>query len=466
MYLLTLFLKNVTLRRETMSPEAPSNKIGKSVGEKLRAARIAQHYTQSQLAAPDFSVSYISAIERGQIHPSLRALEILAGRLGLTSTQLLPNRSQPDDQPSIPTDTSKQNEEEVAHHLLEAHIYIMQEEPADALILLNTLDPTQLNRQHQLEQRYLQGWAYYKLNRLQEAEYLLEEAEPIAQELNIVYLQLRIINLLANMHAAMHNYPQAIQTHQRCLMLLEGQEGLDPFFTVQVYTYIGRYYLRLDNIEQSLEAFHKALALVDTLTTTESIQNMYFKLSQHYATIQETKLSRIYAYKSIHLQHLDTLKLLRSEIYHYLGHAILQVYSEQARAFIDESLQNPRLQQDPLTLASIITRDAEWHFAQGQLQQAETYAQQAQQLAAPFGDTLIEAEALIVLGRIEYAQQQPDAGGPHFVAGLDMLERLEMHEELADESVQYAQLLEEIGCEHEAFTHFRRAFQSQQKLGR
>src|SRR5215813_4915665 len=98
MYLLTLIMKNFTWRKKTMSPEPPSNKIGKSVGEKLRAARIAQHYTQSQLAAPDFSVSYISAIERGQIHPSLRALEILAARLGLSSTQLLPARTQQEEQ--------------------------------------------------------------------------------------------------------------------------------------------------------------------------------------------------------------------------------------------------------------------------------------------------------------------------------------------------------------------------------
>jgi hypothetical protein len=47
-----------------------------------------------------------------------------------------------------------------------------------------------------------------------------------------------------------------------------------------------------------------------------------------------------------------------------------------------------------------------------------------------------------------------------------MLERLEAHEELADESFQYAQLLEEIGWEREAFTHLRRAFQSRQKMGR
>ena len=449
-----------------MSPESPSNKIGKSVGEKLRAARVAQHYTQSQLAAPDFSVSYISAIERGQIHPSLRALEILAGRLGLTSTQLLPNRSQSDDHLSISTGLSEHNEEEVALHLLEAHIYIMQEEPTDALVLLNMLNPKQLNQRHQLELRYLQGWVYYKLNQLQDAEYLLEEAEPIAKELNIVYLQVRIINLLANIYAAMRNYNQAIQTHQRCLTLLEGQEELDCFFTAQIYTHIGQHYLRSDNAEQALEAFRKALALTDSLSTTESMQAIYIRLCQHYATIEEKNLANLYAHKSNQLQNQEALKLLRSEIYHYLGHAILHVSSEQARIFIDEALQNSRLQQDPLALASIITRDAEWHFEQGKLKEAEAYAQQAQQLAAPFTDTLIEAEALIILGRIEYTQQQPDEGSQHLIAGLDMLERLGKHEELADKSFQYAQMLEETGREHEAFTHFRRAFQSRQKLGR
>jgi tetratricopeptide (TPR) repeat protein len=450
-----------------MSPEPPpSSKIGKSVGEKLRAARVAQHYTQSQLAAPDFSVSYISAIERGQIHPSLRALEILAGRLGLTSTQLLPNRSQFDDHLSISAGFSEHNADEVTLHLLEAHICIMQERPDNALILLNMPNPKHLNRRHQLKLRYLQGWAHYKLDHLQEAEYILNEAELIAKELNIVYLQVRIINLLANIYAGMRNYGQAIQTHQRCLMLLEDEDQteLDPFFTSQIYTHIGQHHLHLDNIEQSLEAFHKALALANTLSTTESIQTVYFRIYQHY--IEEADFADLYVYKGTQLRNQDTLKLLRSEIYHYLGHAILRVHSEEARAFIDESLENSRLQEDPLALASIITRDAEWYFEQGELKEAEMHAQQAQQLAAPLGDTLIEAEALIILGQIEYDQQQPDKGRQHFVAGLDMLERLEKHEELADESVHYAQLLEKIGREHEAFTHFRRAFQSRQKLGK
>src|SRR5438105_6416196 len=133
-----------------MSPEQPSNKIGKSVGEKLRAARIAQHYTQSQLAAPDFSVSYISAIERGQIHPSLRALEILAGRLGLSSTQLLPARSQQEEQLSSSSSITERDDNEIELLLLEAQIQIRQGIAEQAIAQLEKLSPKKLKRLQQL----------------------------------------------------------------------------------------------------------------------------------------------------------------------------------------------------------------------------------------------------------------------------------------------------------------------------
>src|SRR5438045_9776600 len=79
-----------------MSTDDSHSQMGQSVGARIRAARQAKKYTQSQLALPEFSVSYISAIERGQIHPSLRALEILAQRLGLPSSELMPSHSQND----------------------------------------------------------------------------------------------------------------------------------------------------------------------------------------------------------------------------------------------------------------------------------------------------------------------------------------------------------------------------------
>src|SRR2546427_10307703 len=72
-----------------MISDSNLRRIGQIVGAKLREARLARKFTQSKLARPDFSVSYVSAIERGQIHPSLRALEIFAQRLGISSSDLL-----------------------------------------------------------------------------------------------------------------------------------------------------------------------------------------------------------------------------------------------------------------------------------------------------------------------------------------------------------------------------------------
>ncbi|GCE19374.1 helix-turn-helix domain-containing protein [Dictyobacter kobayashii] len=449
-----------------MSPEQPSTKIGKTVGEKLRAARITQHYTQSQLAAPDFSVSYISAIERGQIHPSLRALEILAARLGMSSTQLLPNKSQQEERASAAAALSEREEDEIELDLLDAQILIIQGEATSAITLLEHISTRRLKRQHQLQQRYLLGWAYYKVGQYQESEYILSEAIQIAKELDAQYLHLRILHQLALTYAAMRNFAQALLAHQRCLNQLEESGIQDPFFTAQIYIQMGQYHTRLENFEQALEAFHKALSITEELTTPQSIQATYANLSQYYAVAKDNELAMLYAYKSIQLHNLDIIKRLRSELYHYLGHAVMQTDSQQARSYLDEALQSPTVLKDHLTQASLLARNAEWYFAQQNLKEAERIALQANQLAQTFGDTIITADTLIVLGRIEYAKTDYDQGGKHFVEGLDMLERLGSHEELADESVRYAQLLEEIGKEREAFTHIRRAFQSRQKLGK
>src|SRR6266581_3992272 len=156
-----------------MASEYSANKIGKTVGERLRAARIAKSYTQSQLAAPDFSVSYISAIERGQIHPSLRALEILATRLGLSSTQLLPNRGQAEDRLSDTSDLSARDDNEADLSLIQAHIDIQRDEPQDAIAALEKLSAKRLTRPQQLQRGYFLGWAHFKAAHYQECEYTL-----------------------------------------------------------------------------------------------------------------------------------------------------------------------------------------------------------------------------------------------------------------------------------------------------
>src|SRR5262252_6892138 len=63
--------------------------VAARVGTNIREVRTKLGLTQAQLASPEFSISYISAIERGKIRPSLKALSILAKRLDVPLTFLL-----------------------------------------------------------------------------------------------------------------------------------------------------------------------------------------------------------------------------------------------------------------------------------------------------------------------------------------------------------------------------------------
>jgi transcriptional regulator with XRE-family HTH domain len=65
------------------------------LGARLRAARKARGLTQEALAGPEFTKSYVSAVEREKARPSLRALELLARRLDVPLRDLLPAPPEP-----------------------------------------------------------------------------------------------------------------------------------------------------------------------------------------------------------------------------------------------------------------------------------------------------------------------------------------------------------------------------------
>ena len=59
------------------------------LGERLRAARVAKGWTQTQLAGEHISVGYVSRIESGQRRPNSAVLVDMAGRLGVPVEHLL-----------------------------------------------------------------------------------------------------------------------------------------------------------------------------------------------------------------------------------------------------------------------------------------------------------------------------------------------------------------------------------------
>ncbi len=318
-----------------MATDNSHRQMGQSVGAKLRAARQAKKYTQSQLASPDFSVSYISAIERGQIHPSLRALEILARRLELSSTQLLLDHSPGENGTGKGHAITPLFDDEIGAELalIEAQISILCGTASEAITQLKKLPSRTLHAQHRIRHRYLLGWAYFLTAEMQNCEDALLEVEKLAVEHNDYYSRLHAANLLGIAYATMSNHQQALQAHHHCLELLKDVQPADPFFLCQLYNHLGQHYTNLNDFNAALTMFNQAITLAESFSSQEQLQATYWTIAQHYSQAQELHLASLYTHKCLHLYQQPVKTPVKSDIYYFLGRALMQGDQETARTF-------------------------------------------------------------------------------------------------------------------------------------
>lgn len=443
-------------------PLHASHHPGQTVGAKLRAARLAKRYTQNQLAHPDFSISYISAIERGQIQPSLRALEILAQRLGMDMAHLLPQHEQLEggQLAGARRDSLASMERELL--LVEAQIAVHQGDSARAIDLLHPL-LTQKGKQS-LAIYYVLGWAYLEGGYVQESEYTLAEAAKMAQE-TADPLYPRILHLQGAMYTAMHSVEQAIRSQLASLAALEQwpDQVNDVFFLAQVYMSLGQGYSYLEQFVEALEMFQRSLTLLQARLSSAQLSTLYHNLSEYYTAKEQPLWATLYTYKWQQADLRTRLATLKSEIQYNLGHALLKSGSDEAYGSLLALAQESSLRQDPLGRASAMAHLAAWFIARGEISKAEPYVHESHFLASPFGETIIGAEVLVLQGEIAYARHDYEQGDHYFTSGLAIFERLQASEDLVEHLTNYARLLEERGDIQKAIIYWKQAYKSRQK---
>ena len=445
-----------------MASDMSHKQEGQFVGAKIRMMRLARKMTQSQLAKPDFSISYISAIERGQIQPSLRALAILASRLGLPSTQPLTSGATEDTANDFLLRGSRHLDEVVELELLEAQVAIQQDAIQEAIELLQQLATKNLRQQQQARLHYLLGRAYQQIRQYGESKGHLLKAAQLAQECGDNYISVHVYSLLGSVYAATRNYEEAFASYQRCLQLLTSNQLPSPLLMAQVYSSLGEHYLRLNQYDTAKEMLQRAAMEIADLATTEQRQGVYGEQCRYFTNMGQYQLASLYLYKYLYLDDQHSRLRLRSELYHYLCHAVMRKDQERAYSYLEAAFQQEKDGEDQLTAASIAMHLGAWFFAHDMLTEAESHAKKAHKRAQHFGDTIIAAETSLLLGQVAYALSRSRDGDRYFVAGLEMLERLRKREELAEELVHYAQLLESHGKIGEALAYFKRAFESRQ----
>ncbi|WP_322480334.1 tetratricopeptide repeat protein, partial [Thermogemmatispora sp.] len=242
----------------------------------------------------------------------------------------------------------------------------------------------------------------------------------------------------------------------------------DYFLLIRSYFSLGQHYLRRGFPERAIAALKKAADLSESaaLALAQHPERIYHDLSAGYARHGDYSLALLNAHKALAAQAQRRLSRLKGEVTHLLYHARLQSGDEasrqQAFASLEELLQRTR---EPLQAASMAFHLAQWYFQhKRQLAEARRYSEQSLSLARAFGDNLIQAEALFLLGQLAYEEGQYELGDQHCREALSLFERLHIdRDQLAEYYSSYARLLEGRGAVREAFLHFRRAYEIGQR---
>src|SRR5258708_4073070 len=258
-----------------------STTVGKAVaarvGSNIKEVRTKLGKTQSQLAAPEFSISYISAIEGGKIRPSLKALSVLARRLDVPLTFLL--EGSPSDAAEAravgysPADSGPDQRIDV--DLLQASVLVQQGTYKQAEQLLIPIQPERISTDQVYRLCLLRGEIHYAAGEYQEAVVDLRSALTQAEGLNDSEYSERARNVLGEAYYSLNNYTLAIEHHLKCHAAIESGLITDPFFILDVYSNLANDYFKLGDLEKALQYYHRSLeTLEDMRHDSKSFANL------------------------------------------------------------------------------------------------------------------------------------------------------------------------------------------------
>ncbi len=441
--------------------------VAARVGTNIREVRTKLGLTQAQLAAPEFSISYISAIERGKIRPSLKALSILAKRLDVPLTFLLEGSPAGAAEARAvgysPADSGPDQRIDV--DLLQASVLVQQRAFQKAAEVLDPIQPERITTDQVYRLYLLRGQIHLGQKEYQEAVVDLRAAVTQGEGLNDIEYIERARNLLGKAYFLLYNYTLAMENHLRCNSAIENGHINDPVFSLDVYSNLANDYFRLGDLGKAVTFYHRALAMLEEVTRdSKSYAQKYMEISQRYKSVGKLTIARDYAMKSLAIYEMRDEQRLVGLTHQRLGKALeRQNDLDGAEAEYRQAIDIERELEDDAAASLCYTSLAELLQKRGQTQQAEAEAQEALTFARASQDAQMQGQALIALAQIRHGGDDYAGADELFTQALQLLDASNAHEVAATAYSRYGKLLEDRGDITGSLSAIKKALEHQRQ---
>ena len=380
------------------------------VGARIRSLRTAKGLTQAQPADPLYTKAYISMLESGRTRASMKALEHIAGVLGVKPSDLLGGSSAP----STPQ-----------FQFIEARRLIEQQHAAEALPILESLEEGLTAADQLVRLRYL-AISYNVTGKPKLAFPVIERAQRMADLLGNVEEQVRIKAVLAAAHQRTYAYDEAIRLLRECIIACENGVVKDSGFHFRRLVELALALTNSRDARQALATYERALALAEQFSDRPSIASLYAGLAKTYQNEGDLEAAINYNQKS--LQAYEELGLL-DQVACTLDNAALLFAeygnSERANECLRRAASLAQETKRDGTLASIRTSEAEV-LAKNDPQAAMAAAQEALKFARRVDQPDAQVRSLIIIGELRMASS-PAAAKRFFQEASQLAEQRVPH---------------------------------------
>jgi transcriptional regulator with XRE-family HTH domain len=355
------------------------------VGARIRSLRTARSLTQAQLAEPQYTKAYISMLESGRTRASMKALEHIAGRLGVQPSDLLGGSASP----AAPQ-----------YDLLEARRLVEEGQAKEAVVILESLEEGLTPGDQLIRLRYLAA-AYNGSDRAKQAFPVIERAQRMAELLGDEEEQVRLKAVLAAGYARTYAYGDAARLYRECVQACDEGTVTDPMFLFRRLSDLATTLTNQRQAKQAMPVFERAVALADQFGDKPSVARMYAALAAAHHDQGDVELAIRYNQRS--LQSFEELNALEQVACTLDNIAVLYAeYGNRERA--RESLARgariaTEIKRDT-TLASIKTTEAEI-VAKTDSDAGMALAQDALRFARKVDQIDAQVRAMVLIGELK-----------------------------------------------------------------
>jgi tetratricopeptide (TPR) repeat protein len=429
-----------------VQPDQPETITEETIGQRLRRLRLERGLSQRELSSPGVSYAYISRIEAGARRPSVKALRMLAPKLGISVEYLETGRDLSDD-------------EERELRLSDAELELrLADDPSGAERELRTILEEALaagDGVAAIRARIALGLSAARRGRDAEAVDLLEEA--IAAPAVTPASHPNVYTTLGRCYAALGRPDQAVELFDACRDQVREHTPEQSGALIRFTTYLANSLTDMGQFERAQSVLEEAMD--ETMRAHDPFVrvHLYWSLGRVAARRGDSAISLDYMRRAIATLEAteDTAQLARAHL------VCAWIYISSARApdagphlELAERLLGPHA--EPLDLAYLRTEQAKHAVAVGEPSVAVHRAREALETLGE-SDPQEQGGAWLALARGLALEGNSGEAEDAFRRSLALLEEHGERREHVEALRQYARFLREQGREGEALDALERA---------